>query len=107
MLAERRREGFVTRGYPSGPGVGRTWRASRLGPHLSRDRTASRGFRLLKEGLCLQRGALVGKTYLDRCVLSGLGYWGWIGRKTDEASPQAQGLRSGFIRVLLLVGFSS
>lgn len=43
-----------------------------------------------------------------RCVLSGLGYYrGWIGRKTDEAAPQAQGLRCGFIRVLLLVGFCS
>lgn len=72
MLAERRREGFVTRGYPSGPGVGRTCRASRLGPQLSRDQRAGRGFRLRKAGLFLQRGALVGKTYLDVCLVG----WG-------------------------------
>lgn len=106
MLAGRRREGFVTHGYPSGPGVGRTCRASRSGAS-SKQRSESQPWLQAAKGRPFPPKGRSGGEDIFRCVLSGLGYWGWIGRKTDEAAPQAQGLRSGFIRVLLLVGFSS
>lgn len=68
------------------------------------ERAVASGLR--RAGLFLQRGALVGKTYLDVCLVC-WGIGGGLERKDDEAARKAQGLCSRFIRLLLLVGFSS